>query len=118
MNINKRCKLCRKKGKIKCEKCNQEVYCSRDCQFKDWNVHKSICEFNSNRKLNLSKINFRKSMNIENKIKDNNNLNPAKKRSSVLLVEVKVKKRSTTNFSRSKKRKIDEYPPLENFKIL
>ena len=118
MNINKRCKLCRKKGKIKCEKCNQEVYCSRDCQFKDWNVHKSICEFNSNRKLNLSKINFRKSMNIENKIKDNNNLNPAKKRSSVLLVEVKVKKRSTTNFSRSKKRKIDEYPPLENFNFL
>ena len=44
MNINKPCKVCGKKGKLVCDKCQKVVYCSRNCQFNDWNVHKINCE--------------------------------------------------------------------------
>ena len=40
MDINKPCKVCGKKGKLTCDRCKKIVYCSRNCQFKDWNTHK------------------------------------------------------------------------------
>ena len=45
MNI---CKVCNKKAKFKCDKCGKASYCSRECQFKDWNKHKVYCKIKKN----------------------------------------------------------------------
>ena len=47
MDINKPCKVCGKKGKLTCDRCKKIVYCSRNCQFKDWNTHKLKCKAKS-----------------------------------------------------------------------
>ena len=61
---NKLCKVCSKKSRFKCEQCGKVSYCSRECQFKDWNRHKNNCKYNSTKKL--------KSTNINNNNKVNN----------------------------------------------
>ena len=65
---NKLCKVCSKKSKIKCEQCGRVSYCSRECQFKDWNKHKKNCKYIAKSKLisnNNSKYNNNKNE-IEN----------------------------------------------------
>ena len=37
------CAVCPKAGTKECQKCKSVRYCSRDCQRKDWNAHKSSC---------------------------------------------------------------------------
>ena len=44
---NKPCNVCGKKGKLTCDRCKKIVYCSRNCQFKDWNTHKLKCKAKS-----------------------------------------------------------------------
>jgi hypothetical protein len=41
------CKVCGAKGSKKCGKCMAAIYCSRDCQTKDWKKHKNECKTNS-----------------------------------------------------------------------
>ena len=60
---NKLCKVCSKKSRFKCEQCGKVSYCSRDCQFKDWNRHKNNCKYNATKKLK----------NTNNNINNNNN---------------------------------------------
>lgn len=38
-----RCKVCGKGNAKKCSKCLLTRYCSRECQVRDWNVHKCYC---------------------------------------------------------------------------
>jgi MYND finger len=39
------CDFCGKEGKKKCSQCNCSIYCSRECQKKDWNVaHRPVCK--------------------------------------------------------------------------
>jgi hypothetical protein len=39
------CSTCLKKGILKrCSKCKKVFYCSKECQKKDWNFHKTICK--------------------------------------------------------------------------
>jgi len=46
---NKLCKVCSRKANIKCGKCGKILYCSRECQFKDWLRHKINCKTNTNK---------------------------------------------------------------------
>jgi hypothetical protein len=43
----KRCNRCCSPGKggklLRCSKCKEVVYCSKDCQVKDWSLHKKQC---------------------------------------------------------------------------
>ncbi len=39
-----RCKVCGKGNAKKCSKCMKTRYCSKECQAKDWNVHKIYCK--------------------------------------------------------------------------
>ena len=40
----KKCKVCGKvDSRKKCGKCMNVVYCSRECQVKDWREHKTSC---------------------------------------------------------------------------
>ncbi|XP_045206626.2 uncharacterized protein LOC123558843 [Mercenaria mercenaria] len=45
-NVDTRCSTCNKQMKImkRCTRCKSVMYCSRDCQIKDWPVHQSVCE--------------------------------------------------------------------------
>ena len=68
------CKLCSKIGEYKCSKCGKVIYCSIECQLKDWVNHKNNCininnKNNNNRK---SPISLNKKMNISNNIYHNN----------------------------------------------
>ena len=68
--MNKRgrynCKLCGRKGEYKCSKCLKVIYCSRECQFKDWNNHKNNCKsFNNNSKKKHSPISLKKNVKFE-----------------------------------------------------
>ena len=39
------CKECSKIGRLfKCSRCKDVYYCSKECQKKDWKLHKIICE--------------------------------------------------------------------------
>ena len=67
---NKLCKVCSKKANIKCGKCGKLLYCSRECQFKDWNRHKANCKYNA--KNPKSKI-------IKKSLRTNSALNDKKK---------------------------------------
>ncbi len=49
---NKLCRVCSKKARIKCDQCGKVSYCSRECQFKDWNIHKNNCKYNTKTKIN------------------------------------------------------------------
>ncbi|CAB4421641.1 unnamed protein product [Rhizophagus irregularis] len=40
MNI---CNVCQKPSTTKCSKCHQTYYCSKECQKKDWKLHKKSC---------------------------------------------------------------------------
>ncbi|EXX54183.1 hypothetical protein GLOIN_2v1587334 [Rhizophagus irregularis DAOM 181602=DAOM 197198] len=40
MNI---CNVCQNPSTTRCSKCRQIYYCSRECQKKDWKVHKKLC---------------------------------------------------------------------------
>ena len=62
------CKLCSKIGEYKCSKWGKVIYCSIECQLKDWVNHKNNCininnKNNNNRK---SPISLNKKMNISN----------------------------------------------------
>lgn len=37
------CKVCGKTGAKKCGRCGQVMYCSKECQVRDWREHKSVC---------------------------------------------------------------------------
>lgn len=39
-----KCSGCGGVGKSKCAKCENVYYCSRECQVKDWKIHKSVCD--------------------------------------------------------------------------
>ncbi|XP_032689954.1 zinc finger MYND domain-containing protein 10 isoform X2 [Odontomachus brunneus] len=39
----KKCALCQELSKKRCSKCKEAWYCSRQCQVKDWENHKNIC---------------------------------------------------------------------------
>jgi hypothetical protein len=37
------CRRCNKKGSLKCARCMEARYCSKECQVNDWKVHKTTC---------------------------------------------------------------------------
>ncbi len=37
------CSVCSKNGSLRCGKCKVQYYCSRECQVKDWKIHKKVC---------------------------------------------------------------------------
>lgn len=39
-----RCNVCGKHGSKKCARCENVMYCSRECQRKDWKIHKTVCK--------------------------------------------------------------------------
>jgi len=39
----KECSQCGTESKMRCSACLQVFYCSKDCQKKDWPVHKQLC---------------------------------------------------------------------------
>ncbi|KYQ46581.1 Zinc finger MYND domain-containing protein 10 [Trachymyrmex zeteki] len=39
----KKCSLCQEPSKKRCSRCKEVWYCSRECQVKDWENHKNIC---------------------------------------------------------------------------
>ncbi|XP_077281435.1 zinc finger MYND-type containing 10 [Temnothorax americanus] len=39
----KKCSLCQEPSKKQCSRCKEAWYCSRECQVKDWENHKNIC---------------------------------------------------------------------------
>ena len=43
--IEKECASCHINGSTKECPCKQVYYCSKECQKKDWHIHKSICNF-------------------------------------------------------------------------
>ena len=78
--LEKNCKVCGKRGEFKCNKCGKVVYCSRECQFKDWPSHKKGCTSSSNLNKNINssispnkRVRFNKKVEINN-IKNNKNL--------------------------------------------
>ncbi|KAL0123225.1 hypothetical protein PUN28_007675 [Cardiocondyla obscurior] len=40
----KYCLLCQEPSKKRCSRCKEVWYCSRECQVKDWENHKNICD--------------------------------------------------------------------------
>merc|ERR1712176_277542 len=38
-----RCRECGEAGLLICRRCNKAKYCSRDCQRKNWPIHKRFC---------------------------------------------------------------------------
>ncbi|KAK4895042.1 hypothetical protein LTR27_006909 [Elasticomyces elasticus] len=39
------CGMCGSSAKLNCSRCHHILYCSKECQIKDWRVHKSVCKF-------------------------------------------------------------------------
>jgi len=48
---NKKCVCCNEEGNLQCSNCKIVFYCSRQCQVKDWKLHKSICNKDSNKNI-------------------------------------------------------------------
>ena len=122
MNYYNNCKVCGKKGIIKCDRCQKALYCSRDCQFKDFPKHKKNCKEKKikinygNTKINLD--NLRKTMPTKIVKNDNNNFNSTKRKSLNLLIEKTSKKRVSIRLRKIEKKKVDEYENLGDFKFL
>merc|ERR1711871_1218142 len=38
------CVVCGKESQIRCSKCKEEFYCSRECQVAHWGKHKKMCK--------------------------------------------------------------------------
>ena len=38
-----KCQFCGKEGALRCSKCKRVYYCSKQCQVRDWPMHKSVC---------------------------------------------------------------------------
>ncbi len=38
-----KCSVCSKSGALRCGKCRAQYYCSKECQIKDWKIHKKVC---------------------------------------------------------------------------
>ena len=38
-----KCQYCKKDGTLRCSKCKRVFYCSKECQLRDWPIHKSVC---------------------------------------------------------------------------
>jgi hypothetical protein len=50
-HFNYECNKCNKFCDLnKCSKCNNVIYCSKECQIKDWKDHKKICKINNGNK--------------------------------------------------------------------
>ena len=138
---NKLCKICSKKAKFKCEQCGKVSYCSRECQFKDWNRHKADCKYNAKTKLSKEKKNyFRKSDVSKNfgikfnlrggrrkrhcqtiSIKSNNlsdlaYVNPNKKKSNEGLDKI-IEEQNSFEMKQKEEEKID-FHFLEKFQII
>ena len=78
---NKLCRVCSKKARIKCDQCGKVSYCSRECQFKDWNRHKGNCKYNTKTKLSKEKKDFKRKKTETNKYIDKEfNLSKANRR--------------------------------------
>ena len=45
--MNKVCILCLEPSKLKCSRCLTAQYCGKECQKKDWKVHKNNCKDNN-----------------------------------------------------------------------
>ena len=45
-----KCANCGKVATQRCSKCKNQLYCSRECQIKQWKAHKALCEIISNNK--------------------------------------------------------------------
>ena len=45
--MDKVCFLCLEPSKLKCSKCLTIQYCSKECQKKDWKIHKNNCKDNN-----------------------------------------------------------------------
>lgn len=46
-NVNKiypKCNACNNDGINKCSKCKTTFYCSKECQIKDFKMHKKVCK--------------------------------------------------------------------------
>ena len=67
---NKLCRVCSKKARIKCDQCGKVSYCSRECQFKDWNRHKGNCKYSTKTKLSKEKKDFKRKKTETNKYID------------------------------------------------
>ena len=119
MDINKPCKVCGKKGKLTCDRCKKIVYCSRNCQFKDWNTHKLKCKAKSISIVVKKNNNVKKNNeNVPIKKEEKEDINLVKRKSINLLIEKKEKRRSTIKYKKIVRKSLEEYEKLEDFNFL
>ena len=43
LDMSFKCQFCGKEGALRCSKCKRVYYCSKQCQVRDWPIHKSVC---------------------------------------------------------------------------
>lgn len=43
LDMSFKCQFCGKEGALRCSKCKRVYYCSKQCQVRDWPMHKSVC---------------------------------------------------------------------------
>ena len=119
MDINKPCKVCGKKGKLTCDRCKKIVYCSRNCQFKDWNTHKLKCKAKSISIVVRKNNNVKKNNeNVPIQKEEKEDINFVKRKSINLLIEKKEKRRSTIKYKKIVRKSLEEYEKLEDFNFL
>ena len=106
------CKLCHKKGKFKCEKCKKASYCSRECQFKDWNKHKKYCKYSNI----LTPVCKKKKMEKHAKIDINSfNIKASRKHRHCQTISIKIKNISS-DLEDSRQKKSDDQSDSEDSK--
>ena len=86
---NKLCKICSKKAHLKCEQCKKVSYCSRECQFKDWNRHKANCKYNAKTKLSNEKNDYKRKIDISNNMGFKFNLRTGRRRRHCQTIAIK-----------------------------